>query len=84
MMTKYERTIKRLLGPLGVKTVMRSQQRKWKLMRSAKNTQPADTVAGAVYALGCETCPKVYIGETARTTAKRIKENKSHSRNGHP
>ena len=25
-------TIKRLLGPLGVKTVMRTQQRKWRLM----------------------------------------------------
>ena len=24
----------------------------------------ADTVAGAVYAIGCGTCPKVYIGET--------------------
>ena len=50
----------------------------------AKDTQPADTVAGAVYGLGCGTCPKVYIGETAQMMAKRIKEHKSQSRNGHP
>ena len=44
----------------------------------------ADTVAGAVYAIGCGTCPKVYIGETARTTAERKKFHKGHPRNGHP
>ena len=27
---------------------------------------------------------EVYIGDTARTTAKRIKQHKSDSRNGHP
>ena len=60
-------TIKRLLGPLSVKTVMRTQQRKWRLMRGAKDTQPANTVAGGVYDASSELLSVSNVSLTAQS-----------------
>ena len=47
-------TVARILRPLGIRTVMQSQQRKWALMQGAKDRLPADTQPGVVYALGVQ------------------------------
>ena len=39
-------------------------------------------VPGAVYAVGCKECKKVYIGETKRTANQRIREHKADTRIG--
>ena len=62
-----------ILRPLGIRTVMQSQQRKCVLMQGAKDRLPADTQPGVVYTLGCKDCPKIYIGETARTAKRERK-----------
>ena len=75
-------TVARILRPLGIRTVMQSQQRKCVLMQGAKDRLPADTQPGVVYALGCKDCPKIYIGETARTAKKRTEEHLNHAQKG--
>ena len=59
--------ISRVLAPLEIRTVMKPRQIKWTLMKDAKDKLPRDQEPGVVYAIGCQTCPSVYIGETART-----------------
>ena len=61
---------------------MPSQQRKCVLMQGEKDRLPADTQPGVVYALGCKDCPKIYIGETARTAKKRAEEHLNHAKKG--
>ena len=72
--------VARILRPLGIRTVMQSQQRKCVLMQGAKDRLPADTQPGVVYALGCKDCPKFYIEETARTAKKRAEEPLNHAK----
>ena len=45
---------------------------------------PVDEVnrAGKVYALECNDCEHMYIGETARSSRTRVKEHVPHARNG--
>ena len=54
----------------------------WLLMGDTKDKLPADQEPGVVYAIGCKTCPSVYIGETARTARQRVKEHEMHTRHG--
>ena len=74
--------IRRVLAPLEIRTTMKPRQMKWWLMGDAKDRLPADQEAGVVYAIGCKTCPSVYIGETARTARQRVKEQEMHTRHG--
>ena len=61
---------------------MKPRQMKRLLIGDAKDKLPADEEPGVVYAIGCKTCPSVYIGETARTTRQRVKEHETHTRHG--
>ena len=74
--------VARILRPLDIRTVMQSHQRKPVLMHVTKDRLPADTQPGVVYALGCKDCPKIYIGETARTAKKRTEEHLNHAKKG--
>ena len=74
--------ISRIVAPLGIRTVMKPTKRKWSLMKGAKDKRPSESRTGVVYALGCTECPKVYVGETARTAQQRIKEHIDHAKKG--
>ena len=52
-------------------------------MARAKDNLPAEDTPGAIYALGCTDCPRVYTGETGRTAKQRTREHKCHTRTGH-
>ena len=56
---------------------------KWIMMRGAKDTLPQREQPGAVYALGCMECNKVYIGETGRMAKVRGKEHEVSTRYGY-
>ena len=75
--------IRRVLAKLDIRTVMKPEQSKWALMSGAKDAVPPKELPGVVYAIGCQTCPKVYIGETGRTAKQRAREHKCHTRTGH-
>ena len=66
--------IRRVLAPLSVRTAFKSNNRKWTLMGRAKDTPPADSQPGVVYAIGCADCEQIYVEETARTGRERLKE----------
>ena len=73
----------RVLAPLEIRTVMKPRQIKGTLMKDAKDKLPRDQERGVMYASGCQTCPTVCIGETARTAKQRTKEHEMHTRHGH-
>ena len=75
--------IRRVLAKLDIHTVMKPMKSKWSLMNKAKDGIAPQEVPGAVYAIGCQTCPKVYIGETNRTAKQRVREHKCHTPMGH-
>ena len=75
--------IRRVLGQLGIRTAMRSSKIKWSIMKGVKDKQKEEEIPGVVYAIGCGDCRKVYVGETRRTAAQRVKEHKSDTRLGH-
>ena len=76
--------VRRVLAAHNIRTVMKPRKLKWQLMRGAKDSLPAKDEPGVVYAVGCITCPDVYVGETLRTAATRIREHKYHANSGHP
>ena len=51
-------------------------------MQGAKDKVQPSREAGVIYALGCMECPRVYVGETARTADLRSKEHQAHARDG--
>ena len=69
-------SVQRILHPLGIRTVCRSDSWKWQLMGGAKDGIDHGDVVGVIYKMCCESCPKVYIGETVRTARVRVKEHK--------
>ena len=74
--------IRRVLGQLGIRTAMRSSKIKWSIMKGVKDKRKEEEIPGVVYAIGCGDCRKVYVGETRRTAAQRVKEHKSDTRLG--
>ena len=72
--------VSRVLTPLGIRTIMKPTTLKWSLIARAKDNLPAEDTPGAIYALGCIDCLKVYIGETGRTAKQ---EHKCHTRTHH-
>ena len=76
--------IRRVLTKFDIGTAMKLAQLKWSIMSKAKDTIPPQEIPGIVYAIGCQTCPKVYIGETNHTAKQRVKEHQCHTRMGHP
>ena len=75
--------IRRVLAPLGIRTAMRANKMKWSIMGRAKDKLDKNETPGVVYAVGCTECKDVYIGETRRTVAQRIKEHQADTRLGH-
>ena len=75
--------IGRVLAPLNIRTVSRTKNVKWTLMKGAKDPIDRNQNPGVIYALGCTECAAVYIGETARTANQRTKEHRMHTRTGH-
>ena len=74
--------IRRVLAPLGIRTAMRAERIKWSVLRGIKDWEEKTEVPGVVYAVGCEECKEVYIGETKRKAQQRIKEHKADTRIG--
>ena len=74
--------IQRVLAKLEIRTTMKPVQSKWSFMCRAKDTIPPKESPGVVYAIGCLTCPKIYIGETNRTAKQRALEHRCHTRTG--
>ena len=74
--------IGRILAPLDIKTVTSTTQRRWGVMKGAKDSFPLARQPGVVYALGCKDCPAVYVGETTRTAEQRAKEHRDHTNKG--
>ena len=58
---------------------MRPRKMKWKSMRGAKDQLEKTSEPGVISSLGCKDCPRVYIGETARTAKQRTREHKFHT-----
>ena len=52
-------------------------------MKGVNDKQKEEEIPGVVYAIGCGDCRMVYVGETRRTAAQRVKEHKSDTRLGH-
>ena len=76
--------LQRILARVNIRTVMKPNKWKWKLMHHAKDVIPPLQDPGVVYALGCGDCNKVYVGETTRTAKQRTREHKCHTNAGHP
>ena len=77
-------SINRILKKVNIRMVMRPDKLKWKLMKRAKDSVPAEDTTGIVYAIGCADCPQIYIVETARTAKQRTREHKCHTNMGRP
>ena len=75
-------SIRRALSQVQVQTVFRANPIKWQIMQGAKDTLATNKEPGAVYALGCQDCKKVYVGETMRTAEQRAKEHQMYTRTG--
>ena len=75
--------IRRVLSQLGIRTATCSSKIKWSIMKGIKDKQKEEDIPGVVDAIGCGGCRKVYVGETRRMAAQRVKEHKSDTRLGH-
>ena len=77
--------IRRVLAPLRIRTAMRANKMKSSIMGRAKDKLDKNETRapGIVYTVGCTECKDVYIGETRRTVAQRIKEHQADTRLGH-
>ena len=52
-------SIRRILKKVNIRTVMRPDKLRWKLMKRAKDSVPAEDTTGVVYAIGCADCHPV-------------------------
>ena len=50
---------------------------------SQKDRVPFQQKAGVIYRIPCNGCPRVYVGQTGRTLAQRLKEHKRALVSGH-
>ena len=66
--------ISRILRRMSIRTVMKGLQRKWVLMKGVKDEARTESERGEVYALGCQDCIRIYVGETGRSAKKRTEE----------
>ena len=61
-------SISSILVKVNIWTVMRPDKLKWKLMKRAKDSIPAEDTTGVVYAIGCADCPHQGDGALGETT----------------
>ena len=60
--------IGRVLAPLNIRTVSRTKNVKWTLMKGTKDPIDRNQNPGVIYVLGCSECAAVYIGETGQNS----------------
>ena len=76
--------IQRILRPLDIRVVCRSNTWKWSTQRNIKDATPTTQATGVVYKITCKDCPASYVGETSRALGVRVNEHHGHAKRGHP
>ena len=74
--------IRRVLRMYNIRTAFRSGTSLGKFLTRVKDPVPLEDRPGAIYKISC-LCGDSYIGETGRTTNKRVKEHKAACRLAH-
>lgn len=76
--------IQRILRPLDIRVIGRSNTWKWSIQRDIKDATPTTQATGVVYEISCKDCPASYVGETGRALKVRLDEHHGHAKRGHP
>ena len=76
-------SIRRILSPLMIRTCFRPHRTLKQALVNLKDRVPLQQKAGVIYRIPCSGCPRVYVGQTGRTLAQRLKEHKRALVNGH-
>ncbi len=71
---KISEAIRRTLNPEGIRVAFTSTSTLEKSLTHVKDSIPKDKASQLVYKLSCQDCTTVYIGETSRSVADRMKE----------
>ena len=74
--------IKRVLSKVDVQVFFRPHTTLRNLLVHPKDPVPAGQKANVVYNIPCLSCPKSYIGQTARLLETRVKEHKAAVKKG--
>ncbi len=72
--TKDLEAIRRTLNPEGIRAAFTSTRTLGMSLTHVKDSIPKDKASQLVYKLSCPKCTTVYIGETSRSVADRMKE----------
>ena len=76
-------SIWRILSPLMIRTCFRPHRTLKQALVNLKDQVPLQQKAGVIYRIPCSGCPRVYVRQTGRTLAQRLKEHKLALVNGH-
>ena len=76
-------SIRRILSPLKIRTCFRPHRTLRQALVNLKDRVPFQQKAGVIYRIPCSGCPRVYVGQTGRTLAQRLKEHKRALVSGH-
>ena len=76
-------SIRRILSPLKIRTCFRPHWTLRQALVNLKDWVPLQQKAGVIYRIPCSGYPRVYVGQTGRTLAQRLKEHKRALVNGH-
>ena len=63
-----------MFGKYGISTALKPHQTLRQLLVAPKDKTKTEDKSGVVYRVPCDTCDKVYVGETKRTLGERLKE----------
>ena len=66
--------IRKILDPLNIWTFFRPIRTLGQILCHPKDLVPTHQQAGVVYRIPCSDCSKLYIGQTGKTLAQRVKE----------
>ena len=69
-------------GVLRLHKEERSERIKWSVLQGIKDREDKTEIPAVVFAVGCEECKEVYIGETKRKAQQGIKDHKADTRIG--
>ena len=72
----FSESIRRILSLLGIRTYFRPYHTLRQVLVKLKDQVPVQQRAGVIYRIPCKDCPEVYVGQTGRTLAHRLKEHK--------
>lgn len=74
--------IQRVLGQYNIKSCVRPLRTLKQILSRPKDTISKEKQTGVVYSIPCDECNAVYVGETGRSLATRLKEHKASVRLG--